>query len=584
MISDPGTDGPAAKTTIDVTRNVEAQLAADGANVDHLVNDAKAGTDAEHKLTLMEGLRKYPRAVFWSWLLSCAIIMTGFDIVLLGSFYALPQFTRKFGVAIAGSDPVRYTITAPWQAGLSNGAKCGEIIGLAVNGFVVERFGARKTMLTALSLLICWIFLSVFAQNIETLLAGQILMGTCWGIFETLTVTYAAEISPVALRHYLTSYVNLCWVIGQLIASGVLKGLLDWDSEWGFRLPFALQWVWPVPVLIGCIFAPESPWWLVRKGRIEDARRTIRRIRKQTSEEEMDAQLAMMIHTNAYEKTLAEGTSYKDCFKGVDLRRTEVAVGVWMIQNLCGSALMGYSTFFLEQAGLAKSNAFTMSIAQYALGALGTISSWYLMKKFGRRSLYFYGLTTLCGLLMIVGILGCLPQSNTGASWGVGAMLLVYTAVYDATIGPVCYCLVSEVSSTRLRAKTVVIARIFYNLMGIVINTITPYMLNETELNWRGKTGFFWGGMCFLCATWTFFRCPEPKGRTYGELDVLFHNRVSARKFHKTAADQFASHDTGISSAIGLVRSASDSSGEKGEKGLVQMREHADEHTVKREL
>ncbi|GAA5901848.1 hypothetical protein JCM6882_008688 [Rhodosporidiobolus microsporus] len=92
-----------------------------------------------------------------------------------------------------------------------------------------------------------------------------------------------------------------------------------------------------------------------------------------------------------------------------------------------------------------------------------------------------------------------------------------------------------------------------------------PYFLNENELNWRGKTGFFWGGMCALCAVWTYFRCPEPKGRTYGkfldipscpphlthllthtgELDVLFHNRVSARMFHKTAVDQFASQDSG---------------------------------------
>ncbi|GAA5901835.1 hypothetical protein JCM6882_008685 [Rhodosporidiobolus microsporus] len=570
-------DTGVVKASGNVAHNVEAQLAAEGADLEHLVEDAKKATAAEHDLTLMQALKRYPRAVFWSWLLSCAIIMTGFDIVLLGSFYALPQFTRKFGVPVAGSDPVRYTITASWQAGLSNGAKCGEVIGLAVNGYVVERFGCRKTMVVALGTLICWIFLSVFAQNIETLLAGQILMGTCWGIFETLVVTYAAELAPVALRPYLTSYVNLCWVMGQLIASGILKGVLDWDSEWGFRLPFALQWIWPAPILVGCLFAPESPWWLVRKGRLDDARRTVRRIQKDATEAQVEAQIALMMHTNAMEKSFAEGTSYWDCFKGIDRRRTEVAACVWMIQNLCGSAFMGYSTFFLEQAGLATSNAFTMSVAQYALGALGTISSWFLMKRFGRRSLYFYGLCTLTVLLMIIGILGCLPESNTGASWGVGGMLLAYTAVYDATIGPICYCLVSEVSSTRLRAKTVVLARIFYNLIAIVNGVIMPYFLNENELNWRGKTGFFWGGMCALCAVWTYFRCPEPKGRTYGELDVLFHNRVSARKFHKTAVDQFASHDSG-SDTVDLVRSGSgsiDADGEKGEKGTVQMKEHA---------
>lgn len=68
-----------------------------------------------------------------------------------------------------------------------------------------------------------------------------------------------------------------------------------------------------------------------------------------------------------------------------------------------------------------------------------------------------------------------------------------------------------------------------------------PYFLNPEKLNWGGKTGLFWAGFCILCLIWTYFRLPEPKGRTYGELDVLFENRVPARKFRTTIVDQFAS-------------------------------------------
>lgn len=78
------------------------------------------------------------------------------------------------------------------------------------------------------------------------------------------------------------------------------------------------------------------------------------------------------------------------------------------------------------------------------------------MRWFGRRTLYLAGLVTMTILLVAIGGIGCVPKSVTGASWGIGALLLLYTAVYDATVGPVCYCLVSEISSTRLRAKTVV--------------------------------------------------------------------------------------------------------------------------------
>lgn len=65
-------------------------------------------------------------------------------------------------------------------------------------------------------------------------------------------------------------------------------------------------------------------------------------------------------------------------------------------------------------------------------------------------------------------------------------------------------------------------------------------MLGPNEWNWGAKTGFFWAGACFLLTVWVYFRLPEPMGRTYGELDVLFENKVSARKFHKTRVDQFS--------------------------------------------
>lgn len=65
-------------------------------------------------------------------------------------------------------------------------------------------------------------------------------------------------------------------------------------------------------------------------------------------------------------------------------------------------------------------------------------------------------------------------------------------------------------------------------------------MLNTTAWNWKGKAGFFWAGSCFFCLCWTYFRLPEPKGRTYAELDILFEQGVSARKFRTTNVDVFS--------------------------------------------
>lgn len=100
--------------------------------------------------------------------------MEGYDVVLLGSFYALPQFNQKYGHLGPNGE---YIISASWQAGLSNGAQVGEIIGLALNGWASERFGYRLTMMVSMAAMIAFVFLPVFAHNIETLLAGEILQG-----------------------------------------------------------------------------------------------------------------------------------------------------------------------------------------------------------------------------------------------------------------------------------------------------------------------------------------------------------------------------------------------------------------------
>lgn len=205
--------------------------------------NAQAATTKEHQMTLWQALKLYPKAVGWSVLLSTAIIMEGYDIVLMGSFYAYPAFSKKYGQLQSNG---KYGLSAAWQSGLSNGTNIGAILGLLANGVISERFGYRKTMMVALSMTIAFIFVLFFAQNVQTLLVGEILLGIPLGVFQTLTVTYASEVCPVVLRCYLTTYVNLCWVIGQLIASGVLRGLVSRTDQWAYRYVGSLYLTCPV--------------------------------------------------------------------------------------------------------------------------------------------------------------------------------------------------------------------------------------------------------------------------------------------------------------------------------------------------
>jgi len=189
-----------------------------------------SATEKEHNMSLSEGLKAYPRAICWSILLSAAVVMEGYDTVLIGSFLAFPSFLNSFSNL---NDAGTLEISAPWQAALGNGAYIGEILGLQTTGWICDKYGNRVTMGIATTLMIGFIFISVFATSLSAQLAGQILCGIPWGAYQTITTVYASEVLPPSLRGYLTSYVNLCWVIGQFIASGVLVGFTARTDVWG---------------------------------------------------------------------------------------------------------------------------------------------------------------------------------------------------------------------------------------------------------------------------------------------------------------------------------------------------------------
>ena len=168
--------------------------------------DAAGAAFLETNQTFTQAIKLYPKAVGWSMLLSTAIIMEGYDTLLLPSLYGLPQFENRYGALQSSGD---YVISAAWRSGLNNGANVGEILGLFATGIVQDAIGYRKTVMGALFLVLCFIFIVFFAKSLTMLLIGEILCGIPWGVFQTLTTAYASEVCPVQLRAYLTTYVNL---------------------------------------------------------------------------------------------------------------------------------------------------------------------------------------------------------------------------------------------------------------------------------------------------------------------------------------------------------------------------------------
>lgn len=494
--------------------------------------NAQLATEVEHTMNFWKAIRIYKKSVFWSFVFSLAIIMDGYDTALLGSLMAYPSFQSRFGKPVGSG----YQLDASWQVALTLSNPVGNIVGIFINSFITEKFGHKRSLQGTLVFLTGVIFIPFFAQSIEVFFVGELLCGLCWGVFTTMAPAYASEVCPVILRSYLETMVVLCWGIGQFVAYGVLAGLSGRESDpWGWRIPLAVQWAWIVIIFPVVIFAPESPWWYVRKGRIEDAEKTTMRL-SDMNYTQAKQNVDLMIQTNNLEKSIAEGTSVLDCFRGTNRWRTEIACVTWTLQQWTGFVITGYATYFYEQAGLAATQAFNMSVGQGGLHFICTLCAFPLTGRVGRRPLLLWGMVGMGIAMFIIGFTSLAPYTPA-QGYAESAIYLLWFTVMELSIGPGAYIVVGEVSTTRLRSHTIGVARNAYNVITIVNNVAGPYILNPTEGDWKGKCGFLTGGLIVLCFIWVYFRLPEMRGRTYEELDILFSMKIGARDFKKQPVD-----------------------------------------------
>ncbi|KAM0279953.1 hypothetical protein ACHAQK_002146 [Fusarium lateritium] len=503
---------------------------------------AMEGAADQNELSIADAIKAYPQAIMWALVSSTCVIMEGYDTNLLSNFFAYPSFLIRYGrfVGVSPEVPTGYQLTAAWQAGLSQGGSVGSIFGCLISGYLVTKYGSRKVQLGALIALSLAVFVVFFAPSLPVLVVGEILCGCPWGILATTAPAYASEVLPTSLRTYMTSYTNMCFIIGQLISAGVLKGLSTRTDEWGYKIPFALQWIWPVFLIPLIWMSPESPWYLVRMGRLEEAEESLRRLQSpKATNVDPRRTLSTIIYTNNLEQRLNVGTSYWDCFKGTELRRTEIACVVFAGQILCGICFAYNSSYFFSQVGLGTSTTYSLALGGTGLAFFGCLVNWFLlMPNFGRRTIYIWGMGGMCSVLVVIGILNAWTHIHAVAM-SQACLTLLWTFIFQLSAGQLGWALPAEMGSTRLRQKTICLARDASNITGTVGGVLQQYFMNPQAWNLKGYTGFVWGGTCFCMFVWSYFRLPETWNRSYHELDVLFAQRVPARKFASTTVDPF---------------------------------------------
>src|SRR5687767_10067413 len=119
-------------------------------------------------------------------------------------------------------------------------AQFGSLLGIMITPYITDKLGYKRTVLIMVALCAALVSIPFFAQNVPMLLAGFFVQGIPWGLFQVVSPTYASEVASVQLRPILTTWNNLCWVIGQFLAAGVIMGFFNNMTDWSFRIPMGI--------------------------------------------------------------------------------------------------------------------------------------------------------------------------------------------------------------------------------------------------------------------------------------------------------------------------------------------------------
>ncbi|RFU78605.1 maltose permease [Trichoderma arundinaceum] len=403
-----------------------------------LVNQANK---EEHTISKRQAIKQNPQAFFWCLFAVWSVLLVSFDNQASGIVLGIPQFRRDFGYLYNG----QYVLHANWQSAFTGAPLASNLISSLIAGHIADKIGRRFTIVIALAISFASVTLEVIATTNAMFFGGKFLNGFATGILASVCVTYIGEISPLALRGLLTAMSALSYTVGPFIVALIINETGTWTNHWAYRSIFCSQYAFSVVSAVLVWFMPESPWWLVATNKKDKALKSLQRLGYRNGDE--SKRLSQIDLTLRQIRSETESTSYAECFRRSNLRRTIISVAPLSIQSLSGVVFVAsYTIYYIQVAGFSDEMSFKLQIAQQVCSTVGNIMSWFVIDRIGRRDLTLWGSTGLTVILMVCG--GCATVGSTGATKAAVALLLLYCWFYNLTIGATAFTILCEVSTS----------------------------------------------------------------------------------------------------------------------------------------
>lgn len=238
----------------------------------------------------------------------------------------------------------------------------GTFFGAIIAGDLADYFGRRVTIVSGcLVFIVGCVLQTAFHGELGLLVAGRLVSGFGVGFISAIIILYMSEIAPRKVRGAIVSGYQFAITIGLLLASCVCYATQNRPDSGSYRIPIAIQFLWALILGGGIALLPESPRWYVKQGRLDDATKSLARVRGQpTDSNYIQEELAEIVANFEYETELIPQTGYfsswKACFTGglrnpgSNLRRTILGTSLQMMQQWTGVNFIFYfgTSFFVS--------------------------------------------------------------------------------------------------------------------------------------------------------------------------------------------------------------------------------------------
>lgn len=435
-------------------------------------------------------------------------------ILAISFISALGGYLFGFDFAvISGALPflrIVFELDAWWEGFLTGSLALGCIVGCLIAGKLSDQYGRKSGLFCAALLFAISSFGMGIAPDLEIFVLMRFLSGIGVGMASMLSPMYIAEISPAHVRGRNVAINQLTIVIGILITNLVNYKLSSLGED-SWRWMFGLGVVPSLLFLIGIVWLPESPRWLIAKGRLEEARAVLLRFGNSTV---VDKTMVEVVQSNKE----ASPISFKEVLhKSV---RPAVVVGVTLaiFQQFCGiNVVFNYTSTIFESIGASLDQQLFETVSIGIVNLLFTLVAMWQVDKLGRRPLMLIG---SLGLAITYVVLAFLLQ-NQLSSVLVSIFVLLSISVYATSLAPVTWVLISEIFPNRVRGMATSLAMVA--LWSAYFILVFTFPILAEKLGTYGPF-YLYAAICVLGFVFVLRKVKETKGQTLEELEGNFRH------------------------------------------------------------